>query len=333
MKHNIVVDYIRGVAIILIVTCHFLIFGGVRGWEPLGQWLAGIGNFLFFALSALLFGLQYNEKGSAYFLPLAFFKKRFMRLFPALWIFLLIWITIQIFVFKVYLDPLKIILNFLGFCWFAKLPDIGHLWFVTMIILCCIMICGFANKKMKFKIGGWIILLIISLFLELGLDSLGKPGYIFVILFYSLFFFAKASKIIRYAAAESLARILLMLVLSNGLALILSFHSDFLFAKSFLKFANCLAGFSWLVLMLRIGEKFRYYKSLDMMLLLVSSYSYELYLVHHIFCCGKLLVINFTECVLLNYGLLWICAICTAILIKILGDKIYKRLNVILYEI
>lgn len=46
MKHNIVVDYIRGVAIILIVTCHFLIFGGVRGWEPLGQWLAGIGNFL-----------------------------------------------------------------------------------------------------------------------------------------------------------------------------------------------------------------------------------------------------------------------------------------------
>lgn len=154
MKHNIVVDYIRGVAIILIVTCHFLIFGGVRGWEPLGQWLAGIGNFLFFALSALLFGLQYNEKGSAYFLPLAFFKKRFMRLFPALWIFLLIWITIQIFVFKVYLDPLKIILNFLGFCWFAKLQDIGHLWFVTMIILCYIMICGFANKKMKFKIGG-----------------------------------------------------------------------------------------------------------------------------------------------------------------------------------
>ena len=58
MKHNIVVDYIRGVAIILIVTCHFLIFGGVRGWEPLGQWLAGIGNFLFFALSALLFGLH-----------------------------------------------------------------------------------------------------------------------------------------------------------------------------------------------------------------------------------------------------------------------------------
>lgn len=171
--------------------------------------------------------------------------------------------------------------------------------------------------------------MIISLFLELGLDSLDKPGYIFVILFYSLFFFAKASKIIRYAAEESLVRILLMLVLSNGTALILSFHSDFLFAKSFLKFANCLAGFSWLVLMLRVGEEFRY----DKMLLLVSSYSYELFLVHHIFCCGKLSVINFTESILLNYGVLWICAIYTAILIKILGNKIYKRLNVILDEI
>ena len=58
MKHNIVVDYIRGVAIILIVTCHFLIFGGVRGWEPLGQWLAGIGNFL---LCCLVYSIMKKE--------------------------------------------------------------------------------------------------------------------------------------------------------------------------------------------------------------------------------------------------------------------------------
>lgn len=47
LRHNIAIDYVRGVAMMVIVTCHFFMFGGVPGWEPLGQWFAGVGNFLF----------------------------------------------------------------------------------------------------------------------------------------------------------------------------------------------------------------------------------------------------------------------------------------------
>lgn len=331
LRHNIAIDYVRGVAMMVIVTCHFFMFGGVPGWEPLGQWFAGVGNFLFFAISALLFGLQYEGKGSACFLPLTFLRKRFIRLFPSLWIFLSIWLVIQIFILKEDVSPIKVIMNFLGGCWFAKLPSIGHLWFITMVIICYIMYVTVANNKLQIGVklrdmGGhfWIVLLCSSMMIELAMDSVNIPGYLFVVLFYSLFFFIKASKVIKYANDIPLSRLLLLLVVSNSIALVLSYHQDLFLALSFYRFASCLAGFSWLLLMLRLNKKFKY----DKALLFISSYSYELFLVHHIFCCGTFSIIKLSNSILLNYGLLWICAFCAAIILKFMGDRIYKRLIV-----
>lgn len=330
-RHNIAIDYVRGIAMMEIVTCHFFMFGGVPGWEPLGQWFAGVGNFLFFAISALLFGLQYEGKGSTCFLPLTFLRKRFMRLFPSLWIFLSIWLVIQIFFLKNDVAPIKVIMNFLGGCWFAKLPSIGHLWFITMVIICYIMYVIVANEKLHIcvklrDVGGrfWIVFLCLSMMFELAIDSFNIPGYLIVILFYSLFFFIKASKVIKYANGITLSRLLLLLVVSNSIALVLSYHQDLFFALSFYRFVSCLAGFSWLLLMLRLNKKFKY----DRALLFVSSYSYELFLVHHIFCCGTFSIIKLSNSILLNYGLLWICALCAAIMLKFIGDRIYKRLIV-----
>ena len=60
-------DYIRSLAILIIVACHYLEFSGVN--VGLGRYLGLVGNMLFFLLSALLYGKTltlYQADGGKY---------------------------------------------------------------------------------------------------------------------------------------------------------------------------------------------------------------------------------------------------------------------------
>lgn len=146
-------DIARCFAIIVIVTCHFLLFGGIAHYADIGKYLGGIGNFLFFAISALLFGLRYQSKGKEVFEAKKFLKKRFVRLFASLWPFLTIMLVFY-WIMEVKFSPQKAMMNFIGLGWFAKLPNMGHLWFVTMIAICYIMYVVIVNSNMSKKLNG-----------------------------------------------------------------------------------------------------------------------------------------------------------------------------------
>lgn len=148
MKRNSAIDFTRSVAILLIVSCHFLLFGGVDGLRPFGRYIAGIGNFLFFFFSAYLFGKRYENNGVLSFNARTFLPKRWVRLFSSLWPMLIIILGIY-FYFGVDLSIPKVIMNFIGLCWFAKIPSLGHLWFVTMIIFCYIMYVSITMCEVK----------------------------------------------------------------------------------------------------------------------------------------------------------------------------------------
>ena len=45
----VALDTARGAAIIIIVSCHFLLFDGIHGAGAIGRAMADIGNFIFFA--------------------------------------------------------------------------------------------------------------------------------------------------------------------------------------------------------------------------------------------------------------------------------------------
>lgn len=110
----------------------------IYGVSEIGRFLADTGNFIFFAISAVLFGLRYGQKGASAFETKPFMKKRLVRLFASLWPFLIAILTIYSFIGVEY-NIVKAAMNFVGLGWFGKLPNIGHLWFVTMIIFCYIM--------------------------------------------------------------------------------------------------------------------------------------------------------------------------------------------------
>lgn len=154
MQRDTTIDFTRAVAIIIIVTCHFLHFGGLGYLSSLGGYMGYVGNFIFFAISAILFGLKYEQKGASAFETMPFMKKRLVRLFASLWPFLTVILSIYAYI-GVEFSPIKAAMNFMGLCWFAKLPNIGHLWFVTMIVLCYLMYVSVCKTQIISKLNRW----------------------------------------------------------------------------------------------------------------------------------------------------------------------------------
>lgn len=125
-KHVASFDYLRVFACLLVLLCHWTQSVGHAEWA--GCLSGGTGNTLFFALSGLLLGAA--SAGGGY--KLDFFKKRFLRLYPAFFLLLVVHIGV-LYGTGVRLPARSLILNFLGLSWFAHLPGTRHLWFVTGI--------------------------------------------------------------------------------------------------------------------------------------------------------------------------------------------------------
>lgn len=317
MKRDNSIDFTRAVAVIIIVTCHFLSFGGGgRSATFLGQYLGEVGNLIFFAVSALLFGMLYEKKGNAAFACKPFLKKRLKRLFASLWPFLIVIIPLYL-IRGVYLSPVKVTMNFVGLAWFGKLPDNGHLWFVTAIIFCYLMYVAYCRCRIKISWYGWLILLLIAIVLQLILDRIHLPGYVFIILLYSLWIFTHSTKLLMWISNIKWWSLILLTIGLNSIAVVAYMYSD-MFGVTMVHWTGYLAGFSLFMTLMKVGK----YITPNKMIMFLSLTGYEIYLVHHCMCCGTFSVIHTTEYVILNYSILWICSAVFGWILKQIGDKV-----------
>ena len=135
-----VFDWIRTIAILGIISSHFFMFGGGGdSYEWFGRYLAGVFNIVFICLSAVLYGNKWRESGSKSFTLLAFLSKRWVMIASSLYPYLCIVIIIFL-IFSIPINMISFVSNFLCIGWFSKLQYNGHLWFVTMIIICYVSI-------------------------------------------------------------------------------------------------------------------------------------------------------------------------------------------------
>ena len=227
MKENlkqdryVYLDIARGVAIIMIVTCHFLLFDGIPGMQALGRAIANTGNFIFFAISAIIFGLQLEKKGSGIFTFHPFLVKRIVRLFSYLWPFLVALIIVYA-LLRQKVSVLQGAMNFVGLGWFISFPNNGHLWFVTMIIFCYLMYVLSAKYLCISQLYEWVgvkwaILLAFGCILEIAIDYIHLPGYVFMILCYSFCLFCNAGRFLRSIKTMNSYLILIAVVISSFL--------------------------------------------------------------------------------------------------------------------
>jgi peptidoglycan/LPS O-acetylase OafA/YrhL len=308
-------DWARAIAIMLIMLCHWS--RSIKA-DMVGDWCGIIGNSIFFLLSALLMGLAWKSQKCPRY-GVNFLVRRMKRIFPAYWVTILVISGI----FALEQKPVQLIpflLNAAGLSWFFKINGAGYLWFVTAIMLIYVEIVCLS----RIERGSRRIMCSMALVLLLAQFVISRYSHVHQIWFLTFVIvcgavFLEADRLVRFMQKHSavlgvvgliIAICLCMAitsgVLRNGTPATYWFGSTIAF--SFIGF--CLSD--------RVQCESK-------VVAVISDISYELYLVHAIFCYLiplKAMTGNVTL-YLLSFAL---CSVISALVLKKLVSLMQTRL-------
>ena len=296
-ERNPIYDWIRVVSILGIITSHFLIFGGVSdSLDWIGRYLAGVFNVVFICLSAVLYGNKWRESGRNCFTLSSFLSKRLVKIVSTLYPYLCMVIIVFI-VFSVPLNINSFIFNFLGIGWFSKIQYNGHLWFVTMILICymsIMFVSRYPNLDRNKRIS--VLFLLIAISLQFVTDSIGLPGYLFIFLaIYVVLFLWPLNSIVQIFGLKK-NTILFVFSLFNGFVIYSLSIGLFMPLSSVSRLLLSLCGFLWIAVMFQFLN-LRTNRFVDW----ISEMSFEMYLVHHILCTGPVSISSISISPIIKY--------------------------------
>lgn len=154
-------DWLRAFSAVMIVLCHVCQGFGISA--ALGFYLGGTYVSVFLLLSAYLLGLRHSESIKEG--PVSFLKSRLLRLVPTYYVFLtLAFLLIALLIGAWYLTPRQVLGHYLFLNWFvpstrvdiAPLPQLGHLWFMSCIVMSYVLIAlmaflpAFSKRGVRF---------------------------------------------------------------------------------------------------------------------------------------------------------------------------------------
>lgn len=311
-------DGIRAVAILMIVLCH-ICYG--LGLMPNGHYLGSTFNYVFFIMSALLLGLKVNKNEQNEYKSDLYLKKRIIRIVPEVWIFLTSYIVCQFFN-GVDLSPKGIILNYLLLGWFSKLPLIGHLWFVTMIVACYIMF-DFLRKRTN-SMSTIILLTIVCLVGQFVLSYLNFPGHFFLTLMVCGIAFMRANKIVELLQKVKIGWVLPFAIIWKVLYYfaieceVIQIHQLPYFYAACISGVVSIAVFFWIFTNITVGK----------MLLVISAYSYQIYIVHHPFSRIISSFDNYINSTVLSVVFIYLFSFALAYILKRIADSVRQKLSI-----
>ncbi len=318
-------DYIRALAILIIVACHYLEFSGVN--VGLGRYLGLAGNMMFFLLSALLYGKSFAREKSAWGGQIInvwqFGRKRVLRLGASLWPFLII-VTILYLIFGITFSWLNVGMNFLFLGYLFRIPGNEHLWFLTVLMACYAIYVLIARLSFN---NNWFPRIFLALMLSLMVlaEMFGIPGNAFAIIGFFAFVLMKAEWFMKEAKGINLwgylgivlLNIVCALLLANGL-----FEQSRIAAFLLSDICGCLLLALLLGLMPEKENK---------IVAWVSGISFEIYLVHHTLCVGPFIRITSWEYNnLFQFILIVLLSIVIAQVLHLVSNRINIKLNSIL---
>ena len=324
-----VFDWMRCVSITLIVLSHFLMFGG---WGDsmfwLGRYLGDVFSIVFLCISALLYGLKWQGIRNQPFPIKSFMTKRFVKIAASLYPYLFLLLFFYV-CYSVPFSIRKFVFNFAFLCWFDKIPTNGHLWFVTMIWICYGSLCVSSRIQEKGITRPLLLgmFLIGSIFMQLLLDKYNLPGYMFLLLFvYTLVFLYAFLKEVIYAQLDKRSSqsyslcfiIFLLFLMFNTFTLYQMSMMEYDARHTTLWYLLTTCGLLWIVFLLILFHTFKQNRAVSFL----SKISFELYLVHHILCCGTFSVIDTFDSPMANFLLLSIASIILAYLLHLISGKI-----------
>ena len=308
-------DYIRVVAIFMILLCHYFMFSDLN--TGVGRYFAGVGNMIFFLVSAMLYGTKHVDGGISVEYK-RFIAGRVIKLGIPTWTFLTILIVLLL-VFGVRFSWNDALLNYLFLGYLGKLPGNGHLWFLTVIMACyaeMLLLLRFeANKKYT----PWIIL-IVSIIMLIAGEGLGIPSIALLTLGLFGFVFMKSSWLLQKSKSMTWWMSILIIAL-NVWCFYLEYNGLFVKSRSMHFLLTSICGVSLLSMMLRFIPN-----NSNRLVSLICGISFEIYLVHHTLCAGPFVAIThwpFNH--VIDFVILVIASIIFATLLKILSFRTMRR--------
>lgn len=242
--------------------------------------------------------------------------KRFVKIASSLYPFLIA-LIVAFLLFGVGFKTRDAVMNFAFLGWFAKLPGNGHLWFLTVLMVCYVIFFILSRWQLFSKWCHWMILgsgALVSLILT---EQKGLPGHAFITLFLVTFVFSHSRDIMEWEKRIPLRWMFLQFVLIGGFthALFLSFEV-YSMCRPLAILLNNLCGVSLLAFLLRL-----HYAKESVVMTFISGISFELYLVHHGFCSGEFSVFQLTDSyAMMLILLIMVSSVCAFILNKMAGQ-------------
>lgn len=273
-------DHIRVIALLMILLCHYFLFSNLC--NGVSRYFAGVGNMIFFLVSAMLYGLKYSNGQTLDYKH--FIKGRITRIVTPTWIYLIIVIALYL-IFKISFSWFNLGLNFLFLGYFGKLPGNGHLWFLTVLMACYAEMLLLLKLHVKSQQSPILILVSSVLLLIIG-EKLGIPSIVFLTLGFFAFVFLKSNWFLQKSQSMTWWMAVAIVLLNVG-CFYFEYHGLFIKSRSLHFLLTGLCGLSLLSLMLRYIPN-RSSKTISFL----CGISFEIYLVHHTLCAGPFIAIT-----------------------------------------
>ena len=322
MKRVASFDIIRALAIIGIVLAHQLLTEDIPSLHAVGKWFGATFSAVFLGLSALILGSSWSGKGK----PVhggRFLFHRLSRLAVPYWLFLTLFLLTAYGMGHVF--PAKdVLMNYAFLGWLAKIPGIGHLWFVTMIVICyvaCVAVSHLLVTESRRRLFPWVLLLGGGS-LYVALFRFRLPAYMAVLLCYYCLLFVYADSILAWLGRRRrtviLAGIPFLLLLTAGL-----FLSGILTSGKENAIA-CGCSLCGIAILMLLQAAFARTAVCPRVLSAVSGISYEWFLVHHPMIIGPVALLRFIPVRPLAFVCYWALSLGCAFLLHGLSSSVYK---------
>ena len=324
-EKNITLSIIRVIATIMIIFCHIL-----QGLGSSWAYWANLGVTIFFFLSGYLYGNKKIEDIKS------FYQSRFFKILLPNIIVIFLAVLIEYLCFRTRPSIMVFIASILGFGGFYQLPPVvTHTWFVSYIALCYLLLPFFQyyfsenNFKNNLK-KLFILIIVLQLFQEFHVLWIESAWIINFLLGY---FFVHCCK----REEDKKTCVLLLIVgtcfftpftiiyqeqIQTSLPRILNDHSTL-----WIQYGHVMLGcFLFMILYYGLNHfKLKYNKVLTF----IDTNSYYIYLVHQIFILYTFSLLEITNNLWINIGLIIICILIGSILLKWIHEKVMKLIEVI----
>ena len=312
MNRYLSLDYIRVFGVMGIVLCHCCF--GIEGMSFLGKFLGNTFNVVFLTLSAFLLGLSWEAKGNKPY-KVNFLRHRIGKLLYSYYPFLVVMFAFMSIIGQNF-STKDIIMHVCLLPWFDKLAGFGHLWFITMILICYIGIF-IASKASMIRSKISIVLMIVgSILTQIVLGLIGQPNYIFIYLFLYIGVWANAKIILELAKGIQLIPIGMITLLAFVVVIALSFYG------MLDKYTSVWSGVLCAILFFLLANRVFQNAEPNRVINFISMISFEIYLVHHVFCFGKWSLFNYIDNPLLGILSIGLFSICLAYTLHWIGNKL-----------